>query len=261
MAKLGFYTISARDVYWRPFYFNSLISTYESKQTLTLNWFLNGLQEYTSRKQLYQFIFSPIPLDPICLNSVHFNCWPHEDESKRIPFFTVAQNHAAALYRIKSLDIKHITDWGGKKHIMHALPSLLLAFFFCPCQYGLTWIIYIPRTNFSNCNKNKHVNMGEMIFYTKWLMGVLFFFFICFPIQQFNEILEYRTDNPQQQPRNPWFVMSSMLYCKQTQAAYQGSKYLLSYARSLPCEMGKKKKKNEHFPSIWREQFKTRLWW
>lgn len=77
-------------------------------------------------------------------------------------------------------------------------------------------------------------------------MGVLFFF-ICFPIQQFNEILEYRTDNPQQQPRNPWFVMSSMLYCKQTQAAYQGSKYLLSYARSLPCEMGKKKKKTNIF--------------
>lgn len=71
-------------------------------------------------------------------------------------------------------------------------------------------------------------------------MGVLFFFFICFPVQQFNEILEYWTDNPQQQPCNPWFVMSSMLYCKQTQAAYQGSNDLLSYARSLPGKMGKK---------------------
>lgn len=83
--------------------------------------------------------------------------------------------------------------------------------------------------------------MGEMSFYTKWLMGVLFFFVICFPIRQYDEILEERSDNPQQQPRNPWFVMSSMLYCKQTQAAYQGSTDLLSYARSLPCKMGEKK--------------------
>lgn len=45
--------------------------------------------------------------------------------------------------------------------------------------------------------------IGEVIVSTKWRMGVLFFFFICVPIQQFNEILEYRTDNPQQQPRNP----------------------------------------------------------
>lgn len=95
--------------------------------------FLHSLQGSTSLKQFYQFIFSPIPLAPICLNSVHFNCWPHEDESKRIPFFTVAQNHAAALYWIKSLDIKHITDWRGKKkHIIHALPSLLWSFFSVP---------------------------------------------------------------------------------------------------------------------------------
>lgn len=199
MAKLGFYTISARDVYWRPFYFNSLISTYESKQTLTLNWFLNGLQEYTSRKQLYQFIFSPIPLDPICLNSVHFNCWPHEDESKRIPFFTVAQNHAAALYRIKSLDIKHITDWGGKKHIMHALPSLLLAFFFCPCQYGLTWIIYIPRTNFSNCNKNKHVNTCPVNAWERWsfiLNGWWEFYFSFLFVFQYSNLMKYWNTGP-----------------------------------------------------------------
>lgn len=45
--------------------------------------------------------------------------------------------------------------------------------------------------------------MGEMIFYTKWLMGVLFFFVICFPIKQFDETLEERSDNPQLQPRNP----------------------------------------------------------
>lgn len=130
-----------------PFNFNSLMSTYESKQTLTLNCFLNGLQGYTSTKQWYQFIFSPIPLGPICLNSLHFNCWPHEDQSKRIPFFAVAQNHAAALYRIKSLDIKHITDWGGKAH--HACTAQsVVSIFSCPCQYGLMWIIYIRRTNF-----------------------------------------------------------------------------------------------------------------
>lgn len=84
-------------------------------------------------------------------------------------------------------------------------------------------------------------------------MGVLFFIFICFPIQQFNEILEYRTDNPQQQPRNPWFVMSSMLYCKQTQAAYQGSEYLLSYARSLPCKMKKKRFSFHLKRTIWNQ--------
>lgn len=50
-----------------------------------------------------------IPSGPICLNSVHFHCWPHKDESKRIRLYGVKQNHAAALYRIKSLDIKHIT--------------------------------------------------------------------------------------------------------------------------------------------------------
>lgn len=109
--------------------------------------FLHSLQGSPSLKQFYQFIFSPIPLAPICLNPVHFNCWPHEDESKRIPFFTVAQNHAAALYWIKSLDIKHITDWGGKKaHHTCTAQSVVIIFSF-PCQYGLMWIIYIPRTN------------------------------------------------------------------------------------------------------------------
>lgn len=191
-----------------------------------------------------------MPLGPICLNPVYFNCWPHEDESKRIPFFRVAQNHAAALYRIKSLDIKHITNWVKEKHIMHALPSQLWAF----CLSLSVWInvdhLYIKDKFLKLQHKcRKHVSckcMGEMIFNTKWLMGVFSFSFICFPIQQFNEILEYRPDNPQQQPRNPWFVMSSMLYCKQTQAAYQGSKYLLSYARSLPYKMEKKKRFSFH---------------
>lgn len=98
--------------------------------------------------------------------------------------------------------------------------------------------------------------MGEMFVCTKWLMGVLFFIVVCFPIHQFNEILKDQADNPQQQQRNPWFVMSSMLYCKQTQAAYQGSKDLLSYARSLPCKMEK-----EDFPSTGRAHFETGLWW
>ncbi len=63
------------------------------------------------------------------------------------------------------------------------------------------------------------------------------FFFVCFPIQQFNEKLKDQTGNPWQQPRNPRFVMLSMLHCKQIQAAYQGSKHrkdLLSCARSSP---------------------------
>lgn len=31
-----------------------------------------------------------IPSGPICLNFVHFHCWPHKDESKRIPLSTVS---------------------------------------------------------------------------------------------------------------------------------------------------------------------------
>lgn len=100
--------------------------------------------------------------------------------------------------------------------------------------------------------------MGEMIFYTKWLMGVLYFFVICFPIKQFDEILEERSDNPPQQPRNPWFVMSSMLYCKQTQAAYQGSKDLLSYARSLPCKMGEKRFSFHSKRTFWNQTLKVK---
>lgn len=79
-------------------------------------------------KQLYQFIFSPFPLGLIGLSSVYLNCWPHEDESKRIPFFTVAQNRAAALYRIKSLDIKHITIGGKKAHHARTAQSVVRFF-------------------------------------------------------------------------------------------------------------------------------------
>lgn len=50
-------------------------------------------------------------------------------------------------------------------------------------------------------------------------------FFVCFPIVQFNEKLKDQTGNPWQQPRNPRFMMLSMLHCKQIQAAYQGGKH------------------------------------
>lgn len=45
-------------------------------------------------------------------------------------------------------------------------------------------------------------------------------FLFCFPIQQFNEKLKDQTGNPWQQPRDPRFVMLSMLHCKQIQTAY-----------------------------------------
>lgn len=51
-------------------------------------------------------------------------------------------------------------------------------------------------------------------------------FFVCFQIVQFNEKLKDQTGNPWQQPRNPRFMMLSMLHCKQIQAAYQGGKHV-----------------------------------
>lgn len=60
--------------------------------------------------------------------------------------------------------------------------------------------------------------MSEMGFSAVFVF-LFFFVLLCFPIQQFNEKLKDQTSNPWQQPRNPRFVMLSMLHCKQIQTA------------------------------------------
>lgn len=119
-----------------------------------------------------------------------------------------------------------------KPHVSLSLPSVGSFFLFMRKHC-------IPDTIFRNILR---INvsckcMSEMVFSAKRLMGVFFPSDVCFQIQQFNEKLKDQTGNPWQQPRNPRFVMLSMLHCKQIQAAYQGCKHrkdLLSRARSLP---------------------------
>lgn len=59
---------------------------------LSRHQFLSCLHPPLALMLLPIFISFPclIPSGPICLNSVHFHCWPHKDESKRIPLSTVS---------------------------------------------------------------------------------------------------------------------------------------------------------------------------
>lgn len=70
-----------------PVYSNCVLSF-----SLNFYIFLSCLHPPLALMLLPIFISFPclIPSGPICLNSVHFHCWPHKDESKRIPLSTVS---------------------------------------------------------------------------------------------------------------------------------------------------------------------------